>query len=82
MLVRLPDGRSSLSHPLLNPIGTYQGSALGPLLFNIYSTDMPLCLTDATPQDRYLVQYADDTQLAVFGNLRDTASMVIRLQQD
>ena len=82
VLVRLPDGRSSLSRPLLNPFGTYQGSALGTLLFNIYSTDMPLCLTDAAPQDRCLVQYADDTQLAVLGSPRDTASMVVHLRQD
>ena len=43
---------------------------------------MPLCLTDTAPQDRCLVQYAYDTQLAVLGSHRDTVSMVIRLQQN
>ena len=80
--VGLSDGRSALSRPMLNPIGTYQGSALGPLLFNIYATDMSLFLTDDNSHDRCLVQYADDTQLAVFGYPRDVAAAVNNLQQD
>ena len=35
VMIRTPDGHSTLSQPLINPIGTYQGSALGPLLFSM-----------------------------------------------
>ena len=67
---------------MLNPIGTYQGSALGPLLFNIYATDMSLFLTDDASHDRCLVQYADDTQLAVLGSPRNVITVVDRLQRE
>ena len=52
-----------LSRALPNPLGTYQGSALGPLLYNIYSNDMPLHVDDAN-----IIQYADDTQVLVSGS--------------
>ena len=67
---------------MLNPIGTYQGPALGPLLFNIYATDMSLFLTDDASHDRCLVQYADDTQLAVLGSPRNVTTVVDRLQRE
>ena len=82
VLVRSPDGRNLLSRSVLNPMGTYQGSALGPLLFNIYSTDMSLYLPDNTDHERCLVQYADDTQIAVMGSPRDTAAAVQSLERD
>ena len=50
------------SRSLLNPIGTYQGSALGPLLYSIYANDLSLYASDAD-----IVQYADDTQVVVSG---------------
>ncbi|XP_043199360.1 uncharacterized protein LOC122369049, partial [Amphibalanus amphitrite] len=50
--------------PLMNPIGTYQGSALGPLLYNIYSNDLPLHV-DGGPTE--MIAYADDVQLFVTG---------------
>ena len=82
MTVRLLDGRGAVSRPMLNPIGTYQGSALGPLLFNIYAADMSLSLTDDVTRDRCLVQCADDTQVAVFGRPRDLATTVTHIQQE
>ena len=60
-------GSRTLSASLSNPIGTYQGSALGPLLYSIYANDMPLYADDAC-----IVQYADDTQVLVSGRPGDT----------
>ena len=60
-------GSRALSSSLPNPIGTYQGSALGPLLYSIYANDMPLYADDQA----YIVQYADDTQVLVSGRPGD-----------
>ena len=48
--------------PLPNTMGVFQGSALGPLLFTIFSNDLSLYAGDAT-----VFQYADDTQVLVSG---------------
>ena len=71
-----------LSQPLLNPIGTYQGSALGPLLYSIYAADMPLYLQVDDAHDRCLVQYADDVQMAVFGRPHDSEALVASLEKN
>ena len=63
-------GRIVTSETLLNPIGTYQGSALGPLLFSVYA-NMSLYTEGAR-----IVQYADDTQVAVSGGTGDIGALV------
>ena len=64
-------GHSVTSGALLNPIGTYQGSALGPLLFSVYANDLPLYTEHVQ-----VVQYADDIQVAVSGGTGDIGSLV------
>ena len=63
-----------------DPIGTYQGSALGPLLYTIYAADMPLYLATDVAHDRCLVKYADDVQIAVFGRPSDSGALVRSLE--
>ena len=50
-----------MSRSASNPIGIYQGTALGPLLFSIFSNDKYLHVPDAVK----IAQYSDDTQLMV-----------------
>ena len=76
VLLQTPGGGRTMSGPLLNPIGTYQGSALGPLLFSIYANDMPLYCHDTV-----IVQYADDTQVLTSGRPRDSGALVENLEQ-
>ena len=64
-----------LSRALPNPLGTYQGSALGPLLYSIYSNDMPLFVEDAD-----IIQYADDTQVLVTGSKHSMAQNVLKME--
>ncbi|KAF0314138.1 RNA-directed DNA polymerase from mobile element jockey [Amphibalanus amphitrite] len=68
----------TLSSPLMNPIGTYQGSALGPLLYNIYSNDLPLHV-DGGPTE--MIAYADDVQLFVTGQPSELAQLVGSLEE-
>ena len=49
-------------------IGTFQGSCLGPLLYNIVSNNISCYITSVTQGFRtFSVRYADDTQVAVTG---------------
>ena len=73
--IETPSGARVTSQPLLNAIGTYQGSALGPLLYTIYANDLPLYADDAT-----IVQYADDTQVLVSGRPGDIGSLVTSME--
>ena len=66
-----PSRAHTLSQPLLNPIGTYQGSSLGPLLHNVYANDLPLYTDNSTG----IIAYADDVQLYVSGQPRDIVQL-------
>ena len=67
----------TLSAALPNPIGTYQGSALGPLLYSIYANDMPLYADAAN-----IVQYADDTQVLVSGRPGDIGAIIGSMERN
>ena len=56
------DGQLIRSESLPITMGVYQGTALGPILFSIFCTDLALHTPGAT-----IVQYADDVQIAVKG---------------
>ena len=65
------------SQPRSNPIGVYQGSALGPLLYTIFSNDVGLHVDN----DVHITQYADDTQIVVSGRKADMADVVNRAER-
>ena len=65
-----------LSRALPNPLGTYQGSALGPLLYSVYSNDMPLYVEDAD-----IIQYADDTQVLVTGSKHNMSQNIMKMER-
>ena len=57
-----------LSDPMPITIGTFQGTCLGPLMYNIASNDMSCHVPSEIDGFRItLVRYADDTQLAITG---------------
>ena len=72
------DGRGNhhLSRPLPNPIGVFQGSSLGPLLFQIFSNDLSLFAPQA-----HVVQYADDTQVLVSGKKNSLPQLIATMEQ-
>lgn len=58
----------SYSKPLPITIGTFQGTCLGPLLYNIASNDLASHIPDKINGFKVTtVRYADDTQIAVTG---------------
>ena len=59
-----------------NPIGVYQGTSLGPLLYTVYSNDISLYVESEVT----IIQYADDTQLLVTGRKSDISSLVHRME--
>ena len=75
--VSLKDGPGNrvLSRPLPNTMGVFQGSALGPLLFTVFSNDLSLFSGDAA-----VFQYADDTQLLVSGPQNELGELVSRME--
>ena len=68
-------GRRVLSRPLANDMGVFQGSALGPLLFTIFSNNLSLYAGDAA-----VLQYADDTQVLVSGPAGDLRALISRME--
>ena len=56
-------------------MGVFQGSALGPLLFTVFSNDLSLYADDAVA-----FQYADDTQILVSGPRNDLTGLTSRME--
>ena len=57
--------------------GVYQGSALGPLLYTIFSNDVSLHVE----HDVHVTQYADDTQIVVTGRKEHLSAVVSKMER-
>lgn len=66
---------SNLSSALNVEYGVPQGSIMGPNLFNIHVDDMSKYFRDCT-----LVQYADDSQIILTGNINDIEDLIRRAE--
>ena len=64
------------SKPAKNPIGVYQGTCLGPLLFSIFSNDLSL---HVSPNVK-IIQYCDDTQIIVTGQKCNIRHMILEME--
>ena len=58
-----------------NTMGVFQGSALGPLLYTIFTNDLSIHAPDST-----IIQYADDTQLITSGHRSTLQHIISRME--
>ena len=75
MFLKDTSGRRVLARLLSNTMGVFQGSALGPLLFTIFTNNLSLYAGDAE-----VFQYADDTHVLVSGPVRDIEVLISRME--
>ena len=68
-------GDRVVSKPLSNTMGVFQGSALGPLLFTIFASDLSRHAPDA-----HVTQYADDTQVLISDVKRNLPNLILRME--
>ena len=66
---------NAISSPKKITFGVPQGSILGPILFIIFINDMSNTLINC-----FIVQYADDTQILLTGNIDDIAELIVRAE--
>ena len=68
------DDKSSEHRPVF--FGVPQGSILGPILFNMYVAEIPICITSKS------IQYADDTTIYESAKECDAPSLLNTLERD
>ena len=73
-LVQIDDRKSSYQS---SQYGVPQGSILGPMIFNLYVSD----LHEVTPPSMECVQYADDTSLYSHSNVKELDSRAVDMNE-
>ena len=68
---------TTLSDPLSNTCGVFQGGSLSCLMWSIFANDMSLYIENSS-----VIQFCDDTQLLISGKKQDLPAMVAALEND